>query len=193
MKKTLLYSAIALALVLGLTLPMATLVMGSEIAGTKGRSPDASPYDAGEIIHYVMTITNPGNNTAINTLTSIWDTLPDGSTHWFIQEGVDSPLVQNPGDTATFDLDYVVDWDDAEYNGGLGYWIVGNTFEAEGYDSGEDDVYVLVTSNTQVNQPPVGGEAFPIDKLYILAPWVALGAAIVAGAAIFVRRRHARS
>ena len=178
MKKTLLYSAIALALVLGLTLPMATLVMGSEIAGTKGRSPDASPYDAGEIIHYVMTITNPGNNTAINTLTSIWDTLPDGSTHWFIQEGVDSPLVQNPGDTATFDL---------------GYWIVGNTFEAEGYDSGEDDVYVLVTSNTQVNQPPVGGEAFPIDKLYILAPWVALGAAIVAGAAIFVRRRHARS
>jgi hypothetical protein len=41
--------------------------------------------------------------------------------------------------------------------------------------------------------PPVGGEAYPVDKLAILAPWIALAAAIIAGATIFMRRRRAQS
>jgi hypothetical protein len=40
--------------------------------------------------------------------------------------------------------------------------------------------------------PPVGGTAYPINKLIILLPWIAL-AAIIAGATIFVRRRRAQS
>jgi hypothetical protein len=36
---------------------------------------------------------------------------------------------------------------------------------------------------------PVGGEAYPVNKLLILAPWIALFAAIVAGAIIVRRRR----
>jgi len=38
--------------------------------------------------------------------------------------------------------------------------------------------------------PPVGGEAYPINKVAILAPWVALLAAIIVGTTIFVRRRR---
>jgi uncharacterized repeat protein (TIGR01451 family) len=194
MKKGVFYSLIALVLLLGLILPTAIPVMASEITGTKNRVPDDAPYDVGETIHFVMTVSNPITNSETNTLYNVWDTLPDGSIHWFIQQGVNSSLVQNPGDNATFYLDYVVDWDDAYYHTGLGYWVITNTFEAAGNDSAADPVYALVTSNAEVIPPePVGGEAFPIGKLSILAPWIALGAAIIAGAAILVRRRQARS
>jgi hypothetical protein len=37
---------------------------------------------------------------------------------------------------------------------------------------------------------PVGGEAHTVNKLAILAPWIALAAAIIAGATIFMRRRR---
>jgi len=193
MKKALLYSTMALTLVLGLILPMALPVMASEIGATKNVDPDEAPYEAGETIHYVMTVTNPGNNTATNTLTNVWDTLPDGSIYYFIEQGVDSPLVQLPGNTTTFYYDYVVECDDME-EVRPGYWVVRNTFEAEGTDSADDIVYAYVQTSTQVTPcEPVGGEAFPIGKLSIMAPWIALGATIVAGAAIFARRRHVRS
>jgi len=39
--------------------------------------------------------------------------------------------------------------------------------------------------------PPVGGTAYPENTLGILAPWIAIGAAIIAGATIFIRRRSA--
>lgn len=194
MKKTLLYSTIAIALVLGLLLPAALPVMASEITATKGRDPDNAPYEEGETIHYVMTVSNPGNNTATNTLVNIWDTLPDGSIHYFVEEGQDPPLVQTPGESANYTIDYVVDCRDMEYDERLGYWTVLNQFEAEGYDSMTDDVYALVTSRTQVIPcEPVGGEAFPVGKLSILAPWIVLGAAIIAGATIFIRRRQVQS
>ena len=38
--------------------------------------------------------------------------------------------------------------------------------------------------------PPVGGEAFLPNKLGILAPWIGLLAAIVAGASLLVLRRR---
>jgi len=43
--------------------------------------------------------------------------------------------------------------------------------------------------------PPtgVGGTAYPPNKVMILAPWIALAAAIIAGATIFLRRRRAQS
>jgi uncharacterized repeat protein (TIGR01451 family) len=197
MKKTLLYSIIALTLVLGLILPMTVPVMASQIGATKERNPDEAPYEAGETIHFVMTVTNPGNNTATNTLTRIWDTLPDGTVVDFLYAGspYGTQLVQTPGNTTTFYLDYVVDCDDMEYSERLGYWIVRNSFQAEGYDTAADDVNALVTSNTEVIPcEAVGGEAFPIGKPSILAPWMVLGAAMVAGAVILARRRrHVRS
>ena len=43
--------------------------------------------------------------------------------------------------------------------------------------------------------PPVrvGGESYPINKAAVIAPWLALAAAIIAGAIIFMRRRRAQS
>jgi len=38
--------------------------------------------------------------------------------------------------------------------------------------------------------PPVGGTAHPINKLAILAPWIAIGAALVIGARLLILRRR---
>ena len=43
--------------------------------------------------------------------------------------------------------------------------------------------------------PPVvevGGEVYPVNQLTILAPWVALAAALIIGTAVVMRRRRAR-
>jgi hypothetical protein len=51
------------------------------------------------------------------------------------------------------------------------------------------------TTTPCLQTPPtgVGGTAYPPNKLVILAPWIALAAAIIAGATIFLRRRRAQS
>ena len=41
--------------------------------------------------------------------------------------------------------------------------------------------------------PAVGGEAYPINKVAVLALWLALAAAIIVGACIVLRRRSAHS
>lgn len=203
MKKILLYSGIALVLVLGLILPMAVPVMAQAIEGHKTRDPDDEPYNVGETIYYVMNVTNPVGNTAVNNLTRIWDTLPDGTVIEFLYPGSPhgnaaggSVLVQNPGDTATFNITYIVDSHDVEWivpTVGPPHWGVRNTFQAEGIDSYFVSLAVLTDDIAEVILPPIGGEAFPVNKLSILVPWIALGAAIIAGAAIFVRRRQVRS
>ena len=47
-------------------------------------------------------------------------------------------------------------------------------------------------SGTPYPPPPVGGEAYPVNKLAILAPWIALVMAIIAGATVVWRRRRAQ-
>jgi hypothetical protein len=39
-------------------------------------------------------------------------------------------------------------------------------------------------------QPPVGGTAYPPDKLLMVLPWIALGAAIIVATSLVVRRRR---
>jgi len=197
MKKTVLYSVIALALVLGLILPMAVSVMASDIAGNKVRNPDQAPYEVGETIYYVMNVTNQGT-TYNNILTRIWDTLPNGTVIEFLYAGspYGTQLVQTPGNTTTFYAHYTVQAGDFEWIVPIGdpYWGVTNTFQAAGNDTQGVPVELLVEDIAEViPPPPVGGEAFPISKLSVLVPWIALGAAIIAGAAMFVRRRKARS
>jgi uncharacterized repeat protein (TIGR01451 family) len=192
MKKAVFYSFVALALVLGLILPIALPAMASESLPSKHRVPDEAPYDVGDTIHYAMSVTNPGTNTATNTYTRIWDTLPDGTVIEFL--GVAQTLVLDPGESAAFNASYVVRAVDLEWivpPVGEPFWGVRNVFQAEGYDSVPEDIDDQVEDVAEViAPPPVGGEAFPIGKLSILAPWIALGAAIVAGAAVFARRRH---
>ena len=54
--------------------------------------------------------------------------------------------------------------------------------------------------NREGGEPPgpgpgivVGGEVYPVNKVALLAPWIALAAAIIAGATIAVRRRLTQS
>jgi hypothetical protein len=68
------------------------------------------------------------------------------------------------------------------------------------FDGGVGDDNVVAPDGVIVDQgapgipaAPVGGEAYPVNKLAILAPWIALAAAIIAGATIFMRRRRAES
>jgi uncharacterized repeat protein (TIGR01451 family) len=163
-RKRVLYFIMTLALVLCVTFPMMTPVMASQISGKKETIPDQpNMYRVGDTIHYEMTVSNPQGNIPSNNLTSIWDILPDGSTYWFVQEGVNPPLIQAPGQNATFYLDYVVDWDDAEYRAGLGYYVVINTFRVEGHDSDFDVLNVTVTKNSRIIQPDIDIEKYVWD------------------------------
>ena len=76
-----------------------------------------------------------------------------------------------------------------------GSWIQG------GYPTGYPylpTMWAMLTLLKAVPEPPtppalaVGGTAEPANRLLLLLPWIVLGAAIMAGAAIFVRRRQAQ-
>ena len=62
------------------------------------------------------------------------------------------------------------------------------------FDSG-DDPSVELTKNWIDETPPleVGGEVYPVNRMAILAPWIALTAVIIAGVTMAVRRRRVRS
>jgi len=153
-KKRALYFIIALALALCVTLPITTPVMAGQISGTKNTIP-ALPnmYRIGDTIYYVMTVTNPVSNTANNTLTRIWDTLPNGTVIEFLGPG--ETLVQAPGNTTTFYGNYTVAAVDLVWLPGPGYYGVTDTFRAEGYDSNGDGLRVLVGKNSQVIRPAI--------------------------------------
>ena len=53
--------------------------------------------------------------------------------------------------------------------------------------------YVCVPFGNSEPVPPVGGEARPESKASVLAPWIAIGAGMIAAATIFMRRRRAQS
>ena len=150
MKRT--YIVLTALLLAGLFIGTAS---ASEIAATKNAadSPQGvNEFYPGDTIYYTMTLTNPaGGEVTINTITRVWDTLPNGSVIELLNvtDG-DAPLIQNEGQTATFYANYTVDWNDAIYIPALGDMGVKNTFEAEGYDNQGDDVYILTTRNSKV-------------------------------------------
>jgi len=61
-----------------------------------------------------------------------------------------------------------------------------NTVTAFGSD-------MTFTTPEEPDIPPVGGTAHPISRLPLLALWIAIGAAIFAGAGLLMRRRRAQS
>ena len=72
----------------------------------------------------------------------------------------------------------------------VGDYTVGLKVTDSRTDTDTDTASVHITTAT----PPtgVGGTAYPPNKVMILAPWIALAAAIIAGATIFLRRRRAQ-
>ena len=121
---------------------------------------------------------------------------------------------ENPGGAATFSAtgdyyDVHLD-DDAGVNSLtiIYYWDGASWGRAsdQRYDAALGCVVVTITDSTQPNLADltglpfasgkpytysVGGQAYPVNKLGILAPWIGLIAAIVAGATVAIRRRRA--
>ena len=142
---------------------MAIPALASEITATKDvTDPFAvNIYYVGDTIYYEMTVENPPGNDETNTLTRIWDTLPDGTVIEFLTPP--ETLVQAPGAVDYFYAEYLV----AEADLGWiiptnplidPYWGVKNEFEAEGYDTAADDVYAKVMKNSQVIRPELSIE-----------------------------------
>jgi len=83
------------------------------------------------------------------------------------------------------------------YLGG-NYWSDYNGTDTEGDGFGETPYNITGDSNKDYlplvppgPPPPVGGTVYPVNKLAILAPWIAIGLAIIAGAsALMLRRRR---
>jgi hypothetical protein len=118
----------------------------------------------------------PGHTTAIVTMT-FPSPLPVGTQYWKYHEpegwiDVTSLLGDDDGDNVlTLTLT----------DGGLGD------------DDGVQNGIIVDQGGPGFPAAPVGGEAYPVNKLAILAPWIALAAAIIAGATIFMRRRRTES
>lgn len=77
---------------------------------------------------------------------------------------------------------------------GDGYddFLIGAYWDDEG-GSAAGQTYLLF-GTPPPNPPSVGGTAYPINKLAILAPWIALFAAIMVGASlVWLRRRRAQT
>lgn len=121
-----------------------------------------------------------GHTTAIVTLT-FPSPLPVGTQYWKY-----GPTPSNPTDH----------W----YQLPIGDDDGDNVITITLFDGGVGDDNVVAPDGVIVDQGgpgfpavPVGGEAYPVNKLAILAPWIALAAAITAGATIFMRRRRTQS
>ncbi|MCD6567706.1 MAG: PKD domain-containing protein [Dehalococcoidia bacterium] len=100
--------------------------------------------------------------------TYAWDLDNDGA--------YDDSTAQNPSYTWASAGDYTV-----------GLQVTDSATPAN-TDTDTASVHVVIASHGGV-----GGTAYPPNKPAILAPWIALGVAIIAGATIFARRRRAES
>ena len=194
MKKAAFYSIMALVVVLGLTISLAMPVMAQGIAGSKELDPafEQDEYYVGDTIYYVMNVTNIQDQPVV--LVNIWDELPDGSVHYFVEDGVDPPLTLTPGEYEIYTISYTIRAVDVETIVPPGdedsYDGVTNTFFAQGGDGLPSHESVRITEVLQ--HPPVGGTAHPVSRLALLAPWIVL-AGIMAGVAVFVWSRRAQA
>jgi len=202
MKKAVCHSIMAVVVVLGLTLSMATPVVAQEqkIRVEKHTDlPTDHEYEVGDTIQYVLNVTNIHTVDTI-VLTGVWDTLPDGTVETFVDPSdPGQTLTLTPGESMIYYCSYIVSWDDLEWITppvGDPYWGVTNRFEAAdwpGYPGGEAEEHGWVTVISVVSPPdyPVGGVASPVSRLVLMAPWIVLAGAII-GAAVFVWSRRAQ-
>ncbi len=147
------------------SLSLVTQVKASAIDANKVTNPvNPNIYHVGDTIHYVMTVTNPQTNVRINFLTNIHDHEPNGATIYFVNPGVDPPIVQMPGDSNVFFLDYVVSQADVAFTPAVppippifpgipAHMAVIDQFHSSGVDSVADLVNIEVARNSTIITP----------------------------------------
>ena len=150
---------LGLLVTLTLLVPIVTAVpaSASDQHASKTATDVPDTYYVGDTIHYEMLVENLGD-TYTNNVTDVYDTLPGGSVHWFVQGGVDEPLIQDPGESITYNLSYVVDEGDLVVipaGPNAGRWGVLNYFDAHGFDSYGDPVDSHTGWNSLVLRPAI--------------------------------------
>jgi len=151
-KKGILCSIVALALVLGLALSMVTPVMASEIQLAKNTDPlTPNKYYVGDTIHYVLMVANPSSNNATNYVDVVEDILPDGTTVTLATN-----VTQAPGESDTYYLNYLVDEADLQFIGG--HWRVMNTLHVAGTDSLFDIIDATTSKSSFILRPELSIE-----------------------------------
>jgi len=82
---------------------------------------------------------------------------------------------------------------------GLNFFPPSTDARGDFWDSSTDGALLMANSLVWASEGtptspgfPVGGTAYPVNRLVLIAPWLAL-AAVIAGAAIFMRRRQTQS
>jgi hypothetical protein len=126
---------------------------------------------------FSFNITLSGNHTSAIVTMTFPSPVPVGTQYWKYHEP-----------EGWIDVTSLLDSDDGDEvltltltDGGLGD------------DDGVQNGVIVDQGAPGFPAPPVGGEAYPVNKISLLAPWIALAAAIIAGATIFMRRRRAES
>lgn len=127
------FGLLSVALVLVLTPLTALSVMASNCYTDKSADPPApNKYYLGDVIHYVMNITNMDTQIT-NYLTLVADIRPDGSNVTLATN-----LTQRPGEGIVFTYNYTVQENDLRYRyvpvEGLWRYVVENFLHVTGYD-----------------------------------------------------------
>lgn len=150
--KLLMLGTVLVALCMAVPAFASQITLIKEIAAT-----DPGGYLVGQTVHFECTVANPSTNTRTNTLTEIWDTLPDGTLHYFVSANpannpdTTTALVQAPSASQTYYVNYVVAAADLVDLGG-GYTGVVNYLNCLGTDSAtpRPDVINAGTSKSAV-------------------------------------------
>jgi len=88
---------------------------------------------------------------------------------------------------------HLSDWEDTNMSGNLTVCdYVELTNNANGLVTWWHVEDVATDIVVTIKPPPVGGEAYPVSKISLLAPWIAMGV-VVAGGCYVLRRRKAQS
>jgi uncharacterized repeat protein (TIGR01451 family) len=151
------------------------------------KSASQSTYALGDVITYTFTVTNNGTVTLTNV--SVSDPLAGLSA---IAPASVATLA--PGATQVFTATYTFTQDDVDVGSLL------NTATATGTPpiglalSVDAKAVVVAFESPGPPEPPlevtVGWDSSPIDKMAVIAPWIALATAIIAGAALLMFRRR---
>lgn len=140
------------------TMGLVAPVMASQVEQKKDVTPlQPNLYHVGDTISYELTVGNPAGNSATNYIDNLYDTDPHGVVHYFIEPGVDPVLVQEPGDSQMYPLDYVVLPEDVLFSNGARRVI--NRLNGSGVDSQEDNVTISTERNSKIITPCIS-----IDK-----------------------------
>jgi len=136
--------------------------------------PPIGQANPGDEIHYVFTVTNTGNV----TLTNIVVTDPKVT----VMGGPIASLAPGASDSSLTGT-YVLTPAD------IGAGVVPNTATATSPIPGASEVTAIGESFTRLLPNAVGGEAYPVNKVGLMAPWMVLIAAVTAGG-LYLRRVH---